>query len=260
VRIFGIIGDAFRLVFRYPGLCFGSVAIVTVVSWLVGAGIGVVMGGMAAGLRGAGPGGLLTAMAALVGIVAVIGLAIGPLSIGPMYVMRDLLARGKSDIGAVFRGYSSYFSIIGAGAIIVLIFMCVGFVVGLIQFLLMSAGVSSRLALQGGVVVFELWLAIGLVLTFPEIVDRKAGAIEALGTSWETTDGYRMSIFVLGLLAGVGAFILLFLTSMAGGVALGKQGSMAAVYIIQMPLMLVVSTVANAIQMVLYRDLRGLEG
>jgi uncharacterized membrane protein len=65
-------------------------------------------------------------------------------------------------------------------------------------------------------------------MTFPLIVDRNLGPIEALQESWRITDGHKMNLFVFGLIA----FALLLAGACACGI--GVFFVMPIIYIAQM--------------------------
>jgi uncharacterized membrane protein len=44
-------------------------------------------------------------------------------------------------------------------------------------------------------------LALGLSMTIPIVIDRNLGPIEALTESWKVTDGHKMNLFILALIA-----------------------------------------------------------
>ena len=293
IRVIGVVVDAFKFVFQYPGLCFGSVALTLACAAALYLAaiplmVGVIRGtrqssvitqdplpsrfGPPGFFRGPEPSGfgseaprrspLRSGVAAAAGFgLIVVALALIPLMVGPLYVMDELLAHGRSQIGAVFKGYSSFWSILASGLVMgVVLGVLGGGTRVLAQLTMRSAGpgVGLGLGLLGQFI--QIWVSIGLMFTFMEIVDRKAGAFDALGASWETADGNRFSIFLLLLLIGFGACVVVLGTAMPLAMAMGKNGPPGPVIAFEVPIAFILMTVGYAIRVILYRDLRGLEG
>ncbi|MDH7570054.1 MAG: hypothetical protein QHJ73_10765, partial [Armatimonadota bacterium] len=129
----------------------------------------------------------------------------------------QLLTRGRSSIGALFQGYSQFFTWVG------------------FQILY---GLAVTIGLFG-FIVGGIFLGTALSLGWMEIVDRRAGAFEALAASWRATAGRRLAIF--------GNLLVLALILFGGFLALGVG------IVLTFP-------VAYAGYAILYREVRGLQG
>jgi len=118
--------------------------------------------------------------------IQIANLVLLPLYWGPLYVTHELMTRGSSDLGALFRGYRHYFTFVGA-TLLVYLAVFVGVFVLIIGAFVAAAALS---------------------LTWMEIVDRGYGALDAVRSSWESTKGHRLMLFacllVLALLSSLG--------------------------------------------------------
>lgn len=159
------------------------------------------------------PAGIIAFILAYVLVIA----ATLPANLGPLYVADQALSRGRADLNVLLRGYRHWPALLGG--------VCL-FSLALIP--------STLLLIVPGCII-----GAGLSLMIMEMVDRRAGALEAMQTSWEATAGYRLQIF--------GISLVLWLIGIAG-VFVCCVGQL-----VTYPLMMVGYAI-------MYRELRGLKG
>ncbi len=254
-----VISEALQFAFTNAALTFGSTALTMICMAVPLVVFGAALGATAAAsfTGGGGPSGGLFAGMLLAMFVVMLGLA--PLMIGPLYVMDSLLARGRAEIGLVFRGYSFFWSIVGAALLMGLLSLVISLPS---SYLTRSVAHSSRyagIAVSLGFQALSIAVNICLIFTYMEIVDRQAGAIEALQASWETTAGHRLSIFLVLLPLGVVVVAFLYgLGLVLRGTGAGA-GTMLVLLAVGLPVGLVFVTLYAALTVTMYRNLRGLE-
>jgi uncharacterized membrane protein len=83
----------------------------------------------------------------------------------------------------------------------------------------MLSGFAVQLLMIFGILIGFLLLIVpgfiismGLQFSLYTLLDRDSGPIDALQQSWELTDGYKMTIFFVNLLLGLGLFLLTCVT------------------------------------------------
>ncbi|MBI3948740.1 MAG: hypothetical protein HY321_22715 [Armatimonadetes bacterium] len=212
-----ILSEAWALVSQNATLVVGGFLLVGLIQMGVLLPIMAAFGGFSPPSGGSPPGTPNGLSPGAQGVVNLVSLALMPLTFGPLFVIDELLTRGESSFASLFLGFRRYFTILGAWLLYAL------------------ATFAGLLAL----VVGAFFMATALSLTFGEIVDRGAGAIEALRTSWQETEGKRFMLF--------GNLLLLWLVGVAGVLA-----CCVGLFITQ-PLMM-------AGYLIVYRELRGLRG
>lgn len=202
-----IVSEAVEILKQYPGPILSAC--------LAALGINFVVALARETLAPSGAGAGVNPVGALLSLL--LALAVLPLDLGPLYVIDQLLVSGRADLAAFFLGYRRPFTIIGA-------------------LLLMGAAIAVGLL---GLLVGAVIVAVALSLTQMEIVDRGAGALEALGESWRATAGHRLDLFI--------TLVLLTLVALLGLLACGVG-------------IVVTWPIAIIGQVLIYRELRGLKG
>lgn len=190
---FDVIGEAFRLLFANIGpFLIGGLVILLVMGFAVGLPYMMMFGGMmAAGNNdGAALGAMLGGMVFLM-IGAIAGGAVAAVVGGGMCHVTLKICRGESvEIGDVFAGFR--------GSAIPLAVS--GLLIGL------GVGIGSNLCYIPGLILGGLWM-----LTYPMIMERRLGAIDAMRESWMMLkDQWIMAgviYLVAALIASLGALV-----------------------------------------------------
>jgi hypothetical protein len=173
------------------GAIVGQVVTVPIMA-AAGGGVGGGGGGAPPNLRGAPPN--LTPLFASQFIVQGLGLLFAAWLDAGMAVYMLKTARGEpASLGDLFAGAPFWLSVVLARILYFLAFLF-GFLLLIIPAVIVSLMFSQYLYL---------------------IIDRRQGAVEALGTSYSLTDGSKVSLFVLAI-ATIGVGILGFLACCVG--------------------------------------------
>jgi hypothetical protein len=255
--------EAFSLVNRHPGLTVGSVALTVFYAIVLSTGAASVVG---LGTQAAKAAGALDWSVSAGEYLArlLVELCLLPLLLGPLYVMDELLVRGRSELGAANRGYSSFGAIAGVGLVIGLPAEVLS------QALVWAAKHPEQVPLDATIgagiaaTVAQTWLGLCLMFAYIEIVDRRAGTSQALAASWAITAGRRVALLPLLLLPVLGGAALLggLIGALYVAFPPGFHDPWVALALLSVAgtVGLAILAVAYAAQLIVYRDLRGLEG
>jgi hypothetical protein len=129
------------------------------------------------------------------------------------------VTRGQEASAAMIVGEGRAFLPAIAAQLLIGLALVVSLSPGLAAFGAAAAGLmgleTAMLMFMGNVFVIILpWMILGIGLQFVQyvIVDRGVGPIDAIRESWRLTDGYKMTIFGINLLAGILGLLVTCLT------------------------------------------------
>lgn len=210
--------EAYQTTVRFPGPIIGGFLLVCLVTALVLGVWGTAFTLVAGGLNAQGMPNLTAdpPTILLLAIGAILCLLLVPLWEGPFYVIDAVLARGQADVTLLFRGYQYAPSLVGTALLIQVALLPAAALMNVLA-ILQSAHVNDTVALAVGIPLWVLgfivsqYIGTSLSLAPMEVIDRGAGAMEAIRVSWATTPGHRMRIFAImilfALLVGIGALL-----------------------------------------------------
>jgi uncharacterized membrane protein len=186
---FDVIGEAWKMFQANSGAWVAAMVVYFVIIIAVSAFFGVVMGGSASPMPGRAPSEAMPNIPMMI-ISQILQTALFTLLMGGMFRMAIKQVRGETpSVGDLFG-------------------------VGDVLLNLIVASLLTTLAYFLGILLCVIpgLLAIGgLMFTFPLVVDKRLGAIEAMTQSWAALKGqYFMAflfMFVLGIVASVGALL-----------------------------------------------------
>jgi len=140
------------------------------------------------------------------------------LTLGAVRIFIHVTRGQEANASMVVGEGRSFLPALGAQLLIVLAAV-VSMLPGLMALLGVPAGLmgleTAMLMLMGNLFIIVIpWIILGLGLQFVQyvIVDRGVGPIEAIRESWRLTDGYKMTIFGINLLAGILGLLITCLT------------------------------------------------
>jgi len=230
-----IVNEAFQLATRHWALMIAAGVIVFV--------LGSIVQNVPESLLKA-----LRAPQAILVIVSVgMALLMLPLQYGLYYVIDEILLRGNSEIGRLFRGYRQWGNFILTYLLQVLATLPA---ILLLLPIILSARQNGNVAnvafdsplhivLALAASVLGTYIGIGVLFAPLEVVDKNAAPVDAIKASWEAVEGRRLQI--------VGIMLVLSLIGIAGILAL----CVGILFTMLIPLFGLV---------LIYRQLRGLRG
>jgi phage FluMu protein Com len=150
-----------------------------------------------------------------------------------LYFIKTVRGR-EASLGDIFAGGPYFLRILGATILftcgwILLCGVCaipgvaIGFTVGGENGLILGAGLGVLIA----IVPMAIY-TLGFSQYYYLIIDHNAGAVESLSLSWQVTRGNRLTIFAIGLIAGILGMLVVLFTCLLGILAVAPY--MALLY------------------------------